>query len=338
MNILGLATPTSGCGYHRILLPLGFMNDVTGLVTNLPQQEHLEKHWDILYFNRISLFDKNWQLVRETLPNTKIVIDLDDYWVLPPNHLQYYDYQFNFGAAIEKNIIEADLVTCTNERLAEKIKALNPNVHVFKNGLPFGANQFVTDKRESERIRIFWAGGASHESDIEILRQPLKKLSTYKDKIQMVIGGYTDSDPLSKKIWDRMFSVLTLGGTLPYMKLGSTMPNSYMQLYENADIMLIPLENTEWHGMKSNLKILEAACKKIPCIVSNVLPYNEDKDCPVLWVNSQKDWFLHIKDLILNPNKRIELGEQLYEWAKENYDIREINKERRQVFADLCKA
>jgi glycosyltransferase involved in cell wall biosynthesis len=83
---------------------------------------------------------------------------------------------------------------------------------------------------------------------------------------------------------------------------------------------------------------LEAASKRIPCIVSNVAPYNVDKDCPILLVNSQKDWFTHLNYLINNPSARVELGNRLYEWAKEKYSLEKINERRRDAFSSICQA
>jgi len=59
MKILGLSHPHSGCGFHRVVLPLGFMNDVSGFVTNIPTDDVLTQKWDILLFNRISQYDNN---------------------------------------------------------------------------------------------------------------------------------------------------------------------------------------------------------------------------------------------------------------------------------------
>jgi hypothetical protein len=84
--------------------------------------------------------------------------------------------------------------------------------------------------------------------------------------------------------------------------------------------------------------MLEAACKRVPCIVSDVAPYNVDKDAPVLWVRSQKDWFEHLNYLILNPDARLELGNKLYEWAKTKYNLAEINERRFTAFSSLCEA
>jgi glycosyltransferase involved in cell wall biosynthesis len=333
MNIIGLTGPDSGCGYHRILLPLGFMNGITGYVTNLITEDR-SSGWDLMIYNRLSPYDKVMDETKAML-GAKLIVDMDDYWKLPPNHMNFDHYE-KYGEQIENNLRRADLVTVTNEALAIKCREFSDNVHVIPNALPFGHNQFIEDKRESDRVRIFWAGGASHEDDLRILKNPILKLKMHASKIKMVIGGYTDTDTASKKVWDRMFSSFTAGGTLPYIKLHGTKPNNYMQHYEHADIMVIPLEDTEWHACKSNLKILEAACKKVPVIVSNVAPYNQDKDCPVRWVNSQKDWFEHLNYLINNPAAREEEGNKLYEWAKESYNLIEVNKRRFELFSSIC--
>jgi glycosyltransferase involved in cell wall biosynthesis len=334
LNIIGLSTKTSGCGYHRVLLPLGFMEGIKGYVTNIITEDKSEG-WDILLYNRISVYDKDWNKAKELL-SCKVVLDLDDYWKLPPNHLNHGHYE-EFGPRIEKNIGHSDLVTVTNEALLNKVKQFTDNVIVLPNALPFGRNQFTYDRRKSDRVRIFWAGGATHEPDLKLLKNPIQRLIGLKDKIQMVLGGYCDSDTVSKYVWDRMFSYFTAGGKLPYMKLHGTGPTDYMQMYENADIMVIPLEDTDWHSCKSNLKILEAASKRIPVIVSNVAPYNQDKDAPVLWVNNQKDWFSHLNYLINNPDAREYLGNKLYEWAKHKYNLADINRRRFEAFSSICE-
>ena len=335
MKILGLGHRMSGVTFHRITLPLAYMNGVKGMVTDLPTIEMMNEGWDIVLFNRHCALDNDWQDVRGI--GAKIVMDLDDDWILPANHMNYNAY-LEKKPVIENNLREADLITTTNETLAKKIYPFNKNVLIIPNALPYGHHQFTTEKKEDERVRIFWAGGCTHEHDLEILRNPLQRLTTFSDKIKMVIGGYTDSDPYSKYVWDRMFNSLTANKRLPYMKLSSLEPINYMQLYEYADIMLVPLEKSEWHSCKSNIKILEAATKKVPVICSNVEPYSRDKDAPVFWVNSQKDWFVHLKDLILNPNKRIDYGEKLYEWAKEKYDLIKVNEGRKAAFENLIKA
>ena len=336
MRILGFGNRMSGVTLHRITLPLAYMSDIVGQVTDIPTIEMLEENWDILFYNRLSPLDQDWEEVHKQM-NCKIVMDMDDDWLLPPNHLNYYDY-LERKPIIENNFRYADLITCTNQNIADRIYPFNKNIQIFPNALPYGHHQFTEDKREDERVRIFWAGGVTHQHDLEILKYPLQRLKPLANKIKMVLGGYNDTDAVTKYLWDQMFNSFTCNGQLPYTKLHSLEPINYMQHFEWADIMLVPLENSRWHSCKSNLKLLEAACKKVPVICSKVEPYTLDMTAPVLWVEKQTDWFKHIKDLILNPNKRIEYGEKIHEWATKNYNLFEVNKGRKQAFDNLVKA
>ena len=334
MRVLGLMSKWSGCGWHRVMLPLAFLPDSYNHVTNIPSEELFkERQFDILLYNRFCFFDKDWELTKSIF---KVVMDLDDDWELPVKHPMYHLYKMQ-EEKILNNISNADLITVTNQRLYDKVSKLHNNVVILPNAIPLGEHQYTDEKLKSDLVRIFWAGGSSHLADMSILRNPIKRLNELNN-IEMVLGGYTDTDPVSKEYWVKMHNIFTNGNRLKNRKLEGTMPNGYMEHYKHADIMLIPLEDSKWHGCKSNLKILEAASKRIPCIVSNVEPYNVDKDCPVLFVNSQSDWNKHIKYLVNNPEERIKLGEQLYEWAKEKYNYQEISQRRFEAYSSLIKA
>ena len=329
MNIIGVTHKESGCGYHRVMLPLAFMNDIKGYVTNYITEDKTED-WDILLYNRICQYDLNWSKTKELL-GCQVVMDIDDHWQLPVNHLYYNTYQ-DIAERIERNLMQADLVTVTNSNLLNKVKQFNDNVIVMPNALPYGLNQFNDTRVKSDKVRLFWCGSISHDNDIKILKEPLKRLQGRKD-IQMVMGGYNDSDAYTKSIWDKMFSMFT--GNLPSIKLHSASPTQYMDMYNFADIVLIPLEDSEWHSCKSNLKILEAAAKRLPVICSNVAPYNMDVDAPVLWVNNQKDWFRYINLLTNNPSLRENLGNELYAWASKRYNFKEINQQRYDAYKSI---
>jgi glycosyltransferase involved in cell wall biosynthesis len=329
MNIIGVTHKESGCGYHRVMLPLAFMNDIKGYVTNYITEDKTDD-WDILLYNRICQYDLNWKKTKELL-GCQVVMDIDDHWQLPLNHLYYNTYQ-DIAERIERNLMQADLVTVTNSNLLNKVKQFNDNVIVMPNALPYGLNQFNDTRVKSDKVRLFWCGSISHDNDIKILKEPLKRLQGRKD-IQMVMGGYNDSDAYTKSIWDKMFSMFT--GNLPSIKLHSASPTQYMDMYNYADIVLIPLEDSEWHACKSNLKILEAAAKRLPVICSNVAPYNMDVDAPVLWVNNQKDWFRYINLLTNNPSLRENLGNELYAWASKRYNFQEINQQRYDAYKSI---
>ena len=77
LRILGLGHHQSGCSFHRVVLPLAFMNDVKGFVTNIPTYEKLEEGWDLILYNRKSVLDKDWEEVKKQM-GSKIVMDIDD--------------------------------------------------------------------------------------------------------------------------------------------------------------------------------------------------------------------------------------------------------------------
>jgi len=314
----------SGCGYHRILNPLGSMKGIQGLVADEIGED---TEIDILIYNRVSQYDENWDAIKEKY-HCKIILDLDDYWRNIPLIIRH-DESDIMADRIENNIKKADLVIVTNSFLAEKALQFNPNVCIIENGLPYGETQYTSDKIYSDKVRIFWAGSYSHVTDMSLLKNPMNKLLCHKDKIEVVIGGY---DERSKNVWDIIVSNLTVGKKLPYRTLSTKNIFSYMDLYKEADIMVIPLEDTVFNHGKSNLKLLEAASKKLPVIISNQYPYSVDKDAPVLWVNSQKDWFTHLNYLILNPSVRKEMGEKLYNWACIKYNLDLQNKKRYLAF------
>lgn len=312
------------------------MPDCKGVITNMPNEDMLAQKYDLLVYNRIGPFDNNLENARKEL-GCKIVVDMDDDWYLPSNHLNFYDYQ-DMKPRIENNLIEADMVTCTHERLAERIYPFNKNVIILPNAIPFDTYQFTAEKIEDEKIRIFWAGGITHEGDLEILRNPIRRLMAHKDLIKMVLGGYNDDNPLSKMLWDKMVSYFTNSKKLDHTILKGTTPDKYMSMYEQADIMLVPLLQSDWAAGKSNLKLLEASVKSVPVICSAVAPYINDKDAPVLWVHNQSDWYKHLKFLINNKNAREDYGQKINEWAKRRYNLTEVNIARKAAFTSIINS
>jgi hypothetical protein len=336
IKIFGFGQKDSGVTYHRIALPLGFMDNVEGMVSNALMREQIGDSFDIFLYNRVNPYSNEIGLIRQGF-GCKIVMDIDDDWNLPTNHINYWDYK-NHAPIIEKNLYDADMVTVTHERLADKVRKFNNNVHIFPNALPFGEDQFQVNKTESDRVRFFWAGGCTHVEDLRILKNPVRRLKGHFYDVQMVIGGYDESNSISKHIWDTMTDFMTANRSLKHEILRTLPVTEYLKMYDSADVMLIPLVANDWSAYKSNLKILEAASKKVPVICQGVPPYSDDADAPVLWVKTQDDWYRHMNFYINNKNAILDHGEKLYEWAVKKYSLRKINKNRRQAFADLLKA
>jgi hypothetical protein len=331
MRILNITSSNSGVGFHRIMMPIVHMEKEYALITDVLNDELLEQGWDILVMNRmLNEIDAKQMDTWRTKYGFKLVVDNDDYWELSESHLLYSRYKLNNISKLITDYLEvADLCTCTHERLADEISKYNKNVHILPNALPYGQEQFMDNKTEDYKVRLFWSGSGTHERDLEILRQPFKRLQGMN--IRTVIAGYNDGE---KVIWDKMIDAFTCG-----LKLNPTIYNyakvtEYMGAYTDSDISVIPLVDNKFNAMKSNLKVLETAAKKNPAIVSHVNPY---LDMPVHYVKSQKDWYKHIKDLVSDADMRKESGQKLFEFCQKKYNFDEINLDRKYIYSKLCQ-
>lgn len=328
MRILAVTSKFSGVGYHRIMMPLVNMQKDYCMITDTINELVFDNNYDIVIFNRFLTSTDAKLLVKMKLKyDFKLIVDNDDYWILPPSHVLYERYkESNISEVITEYMRVADLCTCTHERLADEIYKYNTNVEILPNALPYGKEQFQDDKLDSDMVRLFWSGSGTHAPDMDILRNPIKKINF---PVKTVIAGYNLGE---KHIWDRMIGVFTNG-----LKLNPTIYDyagvtKYMGAYADSDISVIPLVDNRFNAMKSNLKVLETASKRNPAIVSNVHPY---KDMPVCYVNNQKDWYYWIKLLTFDDAARIEYGQKLFEYCDRVYNFDAINNKRFAIYNKL---
>lgn len=329
MRILALTSKQSGVGYHRIMMPLVNMKKDYCMITDTLSEDSFKDNYDILIMNRMLVNITPEQLIEwRNKYGFKLVVDNDDFWELDVSHILAQRY---FENDITKKILGflriADLCTCTHERLAEEIYKHNQNVVIFPNAIPYGEEQFQDNKIESTLVRLFWSGSGTHELDINILKNPMKRINF---PVRTVIAGFNEGE---KPIWDKMICAFTNG-----LKLNPTIYNynevtKYMAAYADSDISLIPLMNTKFNSMKSNLKVLETAAKKNPAIVSNVDPYRGFY--PACHVNSQKDWYYWIKLLVNDESARKHYGNALYDHCNKNFNLHEVNKQRFAIYSKL---
>jgi len=328
MRILAITSKFSGVGYHRIMMPLVNMKKDYCLITDTINELVFDNNYDIVIFNRFLAATDAKLLVKMKLKyNFKLIVDNDDYWILPPSHVLYQRYQeSNISEIITEYMKVADLCTCTHERLAEEIYQYNHNVEILPNAIPYGKEQFQDNKIESNLVRLFWSGSGTHVPDLDILRNPMKKINF---PVRTIIAGYNLGE---KHLWDRMIGVFTNGLKLNPTIYDYTEITKYMGAYADSDISIIPLVENKFGSMKSNLKVLETASKKNPAIVSNVHPY---KNMPVCYVNNQTDWYKWIKLLVNDEAARKEYGQKLYDYCNKEFNLEDINNKRFAIYNKL---
>lgn len=306
------------------------MQGVEVQITNSLHTSHFEKA-DVFMYNRI-IPEEAVEKMNELRDyyGFSVCVDVDDYWLLDEFHPYYKDYkEYNFIKKQIAQIENANFVTVTHERLAGAVKPYNKNVHILSNAIP-QHGQFtgvVKNKHPNDLVRLFWQGSATHLADIAELREAMIKveLSSCKHQVEAVMAGYIEDD----LIWHEMAAMFTSRANLKHCLIGSLSYDYYYNTYAEADICLVPLRKSLFNGMKSNLKILEAANMKLPVIASKADPY---KYMPVRYAVTPSDWFNHINTLVWDKTRRVAEGERLHEYCKEHFNFDKINEERRQVF------
>ena len=353
MKIQFIVSKNSGSDYHRIINPLSYIQWAEGYTCELLWRgdDEYKIDCDVLIYNKYCA---------TTIPilkalkekGMKIVVDVDDMWVLPTNHINYSHWaKTGHSEAIAEHIKLADLVICTSELLETEVKKLNNNTLYIPNAFPYGSEMYKPQPVTHKKMTFLYMGGSTHLPDIELLRGKFKRIgsdSFIKENAEFVLAGYdkgkkktfkTREDALANNNnfviedtrgeYDKMGAIFA--DTMSYRILPTTNLDEYINYYDQADVALCPLVDTSWNSYKSTLKIQEAACKAIPVICSKVLPYYPVlKDCPgILWVESPAQWLEHIKRCLKNPVQLIDMGKQLSEYCKKNYILQDWNKIRK---------
>jgi glycosyltransferase involved in cell wall biosynthesis len=338
-RILAIGHPNNGVHYHRIHLPLSLMPDVYVLFTDFINDEVLQRGFDVVLCNRFVHGCSAEQMAQyKTKYDFKLIVDIDDYWVLDPWHILYGNYPTQ---EIIKYIKIADTVTVTHDRLRNEVHQHNKSCEILPNALPYGTGQFAANKVSIEEsgvdipkdsLRVLYAGGVTHEQDIAIISNPFKRIASdsfLKSKLSFVLAGYDSSNKDVAAIWHRMISNYLCGFKLNGYVREPLPPDRYMAFYSEAEICIAPLISSRFNSMKSNLKTLEAAAFKLPILVSAVDPYLDSGGIKI-W--NQTDWFNWFKLLAKSKEAREDYGEINFAYSIKHHNFESINTQRKHIY------
>jgi len=153
-------------------------------------------------------------------------------------------------------------VTVSTERLAEVIRRWNPNVGVFPNAVASLPEVSPNTPKSGERLRVFF-GAINRGGDWAPLMAALVPLvETLCDRIEMVVvhdRAFHDALPPSVR--------RTFHETLPY--------DAYKTVLASCDIALLPLADTPFNRLKSDLKLIECCAAGVVPVCSPIV-YADD--------------------------------------------------------------
>lgn len=304
--VLAFHKVNSGVSYHRIFAPMichqgadvMFIEKITDVE---PEMWSKVTHIFASRAFPVEPFEEFVKLCRRE--NIKLIIDQDDWWVLPPSHPLKGIYSDAMKVRIIRSMKAADEVWVTNKHLASKVKKYNDNIRIIPNAISIPTWQ--VERQPSEQVRFGYIGGNHHQIDV---RESKIDLTGYEAYVADV-----DNYP------EMMKAKYTLK-TFP--------PSAYHRLYEFFDVSLVPLSTSEFAKCKSHLKMLEAGFSKCALIVSRTepyLPYITKENC--IAIQSPSEWAGAIKRLNDNPNQVADIAEALYQYVQP-FTMTKINEMR----------
>lgn len=160
-----------------------------------------------------------------------------------------------------------------------------------------------------EQVRIgYFSGSHTHDKDFAIVEQVLIELLEKYPQVQLVLGGVFDNVKLSgyqKRITK-----------LPFMEW-QKLPG----IIANTDINLMPLEDTLFHGCKSENKWTEAGLVHVPSVMSDNPEMRgvicDGKDG--FLCADEKQWMDTLERLICDDGLRKSTGDAAYEKVMQRY-------------------
>lgn len=117
--------------------------------------------------------------------------------------------------------------------------------------------------------------------------------------------------------------------------------NIYATTLDETDIVIAPLADNSFNRMKSNLKQVECWTRKLPIVCNDIPPYNVHgrhmENCMLVpnKSNVRKYWQKYLKKLILDADLRKQLGGQLYEDFKVEYNLKFVTKKRADFYKSI---
>lgn len=362
MKIQVVSRSNAGCDWYRCVLPAIYLQqDKIWSADNQVEllwisQEELQIDCDILIYNKL-IGTSVEDLRAMQRQGMRIVVDIDDMWVLPSWHSNKEWNRSGNPQVTINHMRLADAVTCTSERLAVEIRKYNNNVHVIPNALPYGDKGYSRyNHQSSNRTRFLYAGGVSHLPDVKLLEGKFQRIGSdpfIKNNAEFILAGYEQAQqriyntPQDRQALNSNYTTAPVRGPYDDMELIFSRTGSYQVLptkhvmeyltcYDQADVVLAPITDDPWNSYKSVLKVLEAASRQLPIICSAAPPYSDLKPCEgIMFVNHPDDWLKMIRHCTKNPLWVKEQGLKLSQWVTEQYNLPKWNQYRKQLFNEL---
>lgn len=281
----------AGCGHYRVIEPVRAMHEsgiadarFSGRYFTLEELERLQP--DTMVLQR-QVTEQQIELIQrvQRLRPTFMVAELDDYLPnLPMKNAHRHEMPKDVLRHLRRSVSLMDRFVVSTPALAEAFAGFHSDMRVVQNRLPpRWWRGLQSSRRTGGRPRVGWAGGISHQGDLELIVDVIKALH---GEVDWIFFGMA---PEAIKPYLREFH-----GPVSIERYPRTLASL------NLDLAVAPLEQNLFNECKSNLRLLEYGACGYPVVCSDVRPYQGG--LPVTRVKNRfKDWVdairMHTQDL-----------------------------------------
>ena len=251
----------------------------------------------------------------------KIIYEIDDDLLNIDSSHPEYEYYLKSGEIIKFILKNSDYVTVSTRKLKNKLIKYNNTIEILPNTLVDLWNDdevFLNKADNFNTIKIGYMGTITHENDIKIIENSMKKVKDYFYKknipVEFVLIGGTQ-----KKL-DYVTQI-----DIPKNKTKYPDFIKWLKDIVDWDIALAPLEDNNINSSKSEIKYLEYAALGLPGIYSAVGSYKfviKNRENGILvYENSEKSWTNAIINLIEDKNLQFEILKKSMDNVEKNYSM-----------------
>lgn len=372
------STLSGGVYYYRVFTPMKclvekYPDDFEITINNTwkytdVEKDEIGKNFDIVCFHQClftsSFQEEVWKMIIycKKQYGTKFVLDIDDYWDYHKNHPAREACVFNmFPEKMMMNFKLFDYVTTTTEYFKNIIKDYFPEdkIYVFENAISSNDEQFSIKKNKSDKIRIGLTGGSSHTEDIKQLLEFPKYLTDKQlDEIELVFCGY-DVNNAEKVTVDEKGKIISKEKlddkenwwvqtenkfkqevkNYKRIETKDIMKGEFGKIYEDIDVLLVPLTNNKFNRCKSELKFIEAGFTNTAVISSKVIPYSNfgvnEEDCLFVKEPTPQAWAKVIKKILRDKDLLKKITDINSLRVKYSRSLEDITEKRYKFFSEI---
>jgi glycosyltransferase involved in cell wall biosynthesis len=236
-----------------------------------------------------------WPLWLEKLllSNIPYVLDFDDAVFHHYDQHRVSLVRKLYGKRIDGLMVQAALVVCGNDYLAERAKhAGAPRVEVLPTVIDLDRYPVQIQRAESALPRIVWIGSPSTVKYLDLLREPLQALTRTTPFIFRTIGGEFHVDGVQTEC-------------LPWTE--ATEVSDIMA----CDVGVMPLEDTAWERGKCGYKLIQYMACGLSVVASpvGVNPNIVSNGVNGLLASSPAEWLESFKHLLSETQARQNMGQ-----------------------------